>query len=114
MKQPELESHLSKFDNIERDESSQTGLVLYKVTRGSDGKIFAIIVDGSVPLRIELRCDAQLARKLRDEYETVLHSQYMNKDQWNSIILTGQIPQEELEGFIDLSYQLSLSELQNN
>lgn len=78
------------------------GVAVYK----TDDKMFALIDEKSDPLRISLKCDPQLALVLRDRYETVLGGHHLNKKHWNTIILTGQLPWEEIQGLIRHSYQL--------
>ena len=70
------------------------------------GKMFALIAENSKPLRLSLKCDPLLAETLRETYETVLPGYHLNKKHWNTVICTGQVPDEELRGFINLSYNL--------
>jgi predicted DNA-binding protein (MmcQ/YjbR family) len=77
-------------------------VAVYKV----GGKMFALIAEKSDPLRISLKCDPQLAEVLREKYETVLPGYHLNKKHWNTIVLTGQLPFEEIQGFIRHSYDL--------
>ena len=69
-------------------------------------KMFAIIGEKSDPVRISLKCDPQLAEVLREKYETVLPGYHLNKKHWNTVILTGQLPWEEVQGLIRHSYNL--------
>ena len=57
-------------------------------------------------MQITLKCDRLLAKKLREEYETVMPAQNMSKNYWNSILCTGQLPAEDLKDLINLSYYL--------
>jgi len=68
--------------------------------------MFALISEGKDPLRISLKGDPQLNVVLREKYETVLEGYHLNKKHWNTIILTGQLPWEEIQGFIRHSYDL--------
>lgn len=68
--------------------------------------MFALIQEGSDPVRLSLKCDPQLAELLREKYETVLPGYHLNKKHWNTIICTGQVPTEELQDFIRHSYEL--------
>lgn len=72
----------------------------------NSGKMFAIISEGSKPVRLSLKCDPQLAEVLREKYETVLPGYHLNKKHWNTILCTGQIPEEELKDLIRHSYEL--------
>lgn len=78
------------------------------VYKASD-KMFAIIAEQSDPVRISLKCDPQLAEILREKYETVMPGYHLNKKHWNTIILTGQLPWEEVQGLIRHSYDLAIS-----
>ena len=68
--------------------------------------MFALIAEGSDPVRLSLKCDPQLAILLREKYETVLVGYHLNKKHWNTILLTGQLPWEEIQGLIRHSYEL--------
>jgi predicted DNA-binding protein (MmcQ/YjbR family) len=58
------------------------------------------------PIRISLKCDPQLAKLLREKYETVLEGYHLNKKHWNTILLTGQLNEDEVTGLILHSYNL--------
>lgn len=84
------------------------GTSVYKVgdKANNEGKLFAIIQDGSKPLRISLKCDPQLAQNLREKYESVLPGYHLNKKHWNTIICSGQLSDDELHDLIRHSYEL--------
>ena len=83
------------------------GTAVYKAPIGNgESKLFALIAEQSSPLRLSLKCDPQLAELLREKYETVLPGYHLNKKHWNTIILTGQLPWEEVQGLIIHSYNL--------
>lgn len=77
------------------------------VYRGKDDKLFALIAEGSDPLRLSLKGDPQLNQLLREKYETVLPGYHLNKKHWNTLILTGQIPDEEIKDLIRHSFELT-------
>lgn len=77
-------------------------VAVYKV----GDKMFALIGENNDPVRISLKCDPNLAEVLREKYETVLPGYHLNKKHWNTIIVTGQLPEQELEDLIKLSYRL--------
>ena len=72
----------------------------------ADDKMFALISEGKTPVNLSLKCDPELAKVLRDKYETVLPGYHLNKKHWNTIILTGQLPWEDVQDLIRHSYQL--------
>ncbi len=85
-------------------EASSAGLQATEV----DGswKMFALIAEGKDPVRLSLKCDPLLAETLRQKFETVLEGYHLNKKHWNTILLTGQLPWEEIQGLIRHSYDL--------
>jgi len=81
-------------------------VAVYKVGPKGDGKMFALISEGADPVSISLKCDPLLATTLRERYETVMAGYHLNKKHWNTIVLTGQLEWEEIQGLIRLSYDL--------
>lgn len=77
-------------------------VAVYKV----DDKMFALVAEGSKPVRLSLKCDPALAVTLRERYETVMAGYHLNKKHWNTILLTGQLSWEEVQDLIRLSYNL--------
>ena len=108
MTHTELHDFLLSFPNTWLDFPFGEGTSVYKVgnQEAGEGKLFAIIADESKPLRVSLKCDPQLAELLRAKYETVLPGYHLNKKHWNTIICTGQVPDDELQDLVRLSYNL--------
>lgn len=77
-------------------------VAVYKV----GDKMFALISEGKDPVNISLKCDPNLAETLREKYETVMPGYHLSKKHWNTIILTGQLPWEEIQALIRHSYDL--------
>lgn len=101
----EIETMLTSLPGVILDYPFGEGVAVYKVN-SIEGKMFALIQEGSDPVRLSLKCDPQLAELLREKYETVLPGYHLNKKHWNTIICTGQVPTEELQDFIRHSYEL--------
>lgn len=97
-----VEEYCLGMPNAKLDYPFGEDVAVYKVK----DKMFALIAEKSNPLRISLKCDPQLSEVLREKYETVLEGYHLNKKHWNTIILTGQLPLEEVQGLIRHSYQL--------
>ena len=81
------------------------GTAVYKFGK-PEGKLVALVAEGSNPLRVSLKCDPLLAANLREKYETVLPGYHLNKKHWNTIICTGQLSNDEIFDLARLSYQL--------
>jgi predicted DNA-binding protein (MmcQ/YjbR family) len=69
------------------------------------GRIFAILSPGVDPEAISLKCDAGLALELRARYEAVIPGYHLNKRLWNTVLLDGSIPDDELEEMLNHSYE---------
>lgn len=108
MDHKELEDYLLEFANTWLDYPFGEGTSVYKIghKETGEGKMFAIIADGSKPLRVSLKCDPLLAETLREKYETVVPGYHLNKKHWNTIICTGQLPDDEIKDLARLSYDL--------
>jgi predicted DNA-binding protein (MmcQ/YjbR family) len=102
MKHKEVEKYVLSMPNAELDYPFGEEVAVYKV----NGKMFALIPEGRDPVSISLKCDPQLSEILREKYETVMEGYHLNKKHWNTILLTGQLPWEEIQGLIRHSYDL--------
>lgn len=102
MKHKQVEEYLLSMPNAWLDYPFGKEVAVYKV----NDKMFALIGEGSDPVRISLKCDPKLAEVLRDKYETVMPGYHLNKKHWNTIILSGQLSDEDVKDLILLSYKL--------
>jgi predicted DNA-binding protein (MmcQ/YjbR family) len=118
MTHKDIEDFLYSLPGVTLDYPFGEGVAVYKVNSNLDDsgeaehgdnkkpKMCAIISEGSKPLRLSLKCDPQLAELLRAKYETVLPGYHLNKKHWNTILCTGQVPDDELRDFMRHSYEL--------
>lgn len=102
MKHKDVEEYVLSMPDAKLDYPFGEGVAVYKV----NDKMFALISEGSDPVRISLKCDPQLSKVLREKYETVMQGYHLNKKHWNTVILTGQLPWEDIQGLIRHSYDL--------
>ena len=102
----DVKKYLEGFGDISVDYEIDPKYSIYKTTIDGQEKIFALVLNDSKPLQITLKCDRLLAKKLREEYETVMPADNMNKNYWNKILCTGQIGDEYMKDLINLSYHL--------
>lgn len=106
MTHKEFEDYLLQLPKIWLDYPFGEDTAVYKYGDKPDGKIVAIISEGSNPLRVSLKCDPKLAEYLREKYETVLPGYHLNKKHWNTIICSGQLEKDELFDLARHSYEL--------
>lgn len=97
-----VEDYVLSMPNAKLDYPFGEDVAVYK----AKDKMFALISEKSEPVRISLKCDPQLAVLLREKYETVMPGYHLNKKHWNTVVLTGQLPWEEIQGLIRHSYDL--------
>ncbi|PID32435.1 hypothetical protein CR970_00555 [Candidatus Saccharibacteria bacterium] len=100
-----VEEYILSMPDARLDYPFGKDVAVYKV----QDKMFALISEGSVPLRISLKCDPQLAEVLREKYESVMPGYHLNKKHWNTIVLSGQLDWQEVQALIVHSYNLVLS-----
>ena len=77
-------------------------VLVFKVS----GKMFALAALDELPIRVNLKCDPDLALELRDRYEQVTPGYHMNKKHWNTVEIESGIPDPELRKMIDHSFDL--------
>ena len=70
------------------------------------GKAFLLTGIYNKPVRFNVKCDPEKAIELREQYECVLPGWHMNKKHWNTVLLTGQLDNDEIKGLIVHSYNL--------
>lgn len=99
----QVEEYLMSMPGAWLDYPFGEGVAVYKT---SEGKLFALVAEGSDPVRLSLKCDPLLAQTLRERYESVMPGYHLNKKHWNTILLTGQLSWEEVQDLIRLSYDL--------
>jgi predicted DNA-binding protein (MmcQ/YjbR family) len=81
-------------------------VAVYKVPVGGDDKMFALIAEKKSPVSISLKCDPQLSTVLREKYESVMPGYHLNKKHWNTLLLSGQLSDQEVIDLIRHSYDL--------
>lgn len=110
MTHKELETYLLSMPGAWLDYPFDETTAVYKVghkdTPGEEEKMFALIAEGSQPVRVSLKCDPQLSSNLQQKYETVLPGYHMNKKHWITVICSGQLSDDEVKDLARLSYRL--------
>lgn len=69
-------------------------------------KMFALISEKSNKLHVSLKCDSFVAQSLREQYLTVTPGYHLNKSHWNTVVVDGTVPEQELVWMINHSYEL--------
>jgi predicted DNA-binding protein (MmcQ/YjbR family) len=83
------------------------GVAVLKVA----GKLFALCPVDADPPEVSLKCDPTLATALRSTYRAVRPGYHLNKRHWNTVTLDGSVDDDEVEEWIDHSYELVVAKL---
>jgi predicted DNA-binding protein (MmcQ/YjbR family) len=97
-----VEEYILSMPNARLDYPFGEGVAVYKV----NDKMFALISEEKEPVNLSLKCAPELSSVLREKYETVMPGYHLNKKHWNTIVLTGQLPWEEVQALVRHSYDL--------
>ena len=85
------------------EDTPETVVLRHKDT----GKWFGLIMklpDGDA---VNLKCEPMNADFLRGVYKGVIPAYHMNKTHWNTVFLSSDVPDEELERMVEDSFHLT-------
>ena len=78
------------------------GVPVFKVA----GKVFAILAPEAEPVpQVTLKCEPSLALELRAQFGSVIPGYHTNKKHWNTVLLDGTVPAEEIREMVEHSYR---------
>ncbi|MFC3997135.1 MmcQ/YjbR family DNA-binding protein [Nocardiopsis sediminis] len=90
------------FPEAEETYPFPSGMPVYQVA----GKMFAILShDKEGAPRVSLKCEPSLALELRAQYISVIPGYHLNKRHWNTVMLDGDVPDDELVEMVWHSYR---------
>lgn len=98
----EVEQYILSLPGVRLDYPFGENTAVYK----TGDKMFALVSEGSDPLRLSLKCDPELSKVLREKYDEVMPGYHLNKKHWNTIISSGQLTRQEIFDLIRHSYEL--------
>ena len=75
------------------------------------GKIFAITTLDAEPLSVSLKCDPELATRLRRQHPEITGGYHLNKRHWNTVRLDGALSDLLVHEMIEDSYDLIVASL---
>lgn len=97
---------LSKAGAIE-DLPFGPDVLVFKVA----SKMFILISGRGSKLNISLKCDPILAEDFRQRYPAVTPGYHLHKRHWNTVVVDGSVPDNEICWMIDHSYELIIKSL---
>lgn len=87
---------------VSESEAFGPGANVYKVA----GKVFAILQpEGEQAPQVTLKCEPSLALELRAQYPAVTAGYHVNKVHWNTVLLDGTVPSQEVRHMVEHSYR---------
>lgn len=72
----------------------------------TSGKVFLLMSFDELHLRLNVKCDPDLAEELREMHSAIIPGFHMNKKHWNTLILDGSLPGKLIKDSIQGSYKL--------
>ena len=88
------------FPGVTEEPTFGPGTNVYKVA----GKVFAILQPTAAVPQITLKCEPSLALELRAQFPGVTPGYHANKKHWNTVLLDGSVPTEEIHDMITHAY----------
>jgi predicted DNA-binding protein (MmcQ/YjbR family) len=97
----------SELPEVTEEQPFGEGIPVFKVA----GKVFAIWDLDDRPSRVTLKCDPDLALELRAQYAAVTPGYHTNKRLWNTIVLDGTVPDDEVAELIRHAWEQAVASL---
>ncbi|WP_025680968.1 MmcQ/YjbR family DNA-binding protein [Paenibacillus massiliensis] len=72
-----------------------------------NSKSFALIFQRDGHLCVNLKCEPSRADFLRGLFKDVKPGYHMNKEHWNTVILDGELPEQEIHDMVRHSFELT-------
>jgi len=101
MQAEEIRAYFLSFPEATEETPFDANTVVYKTA----GKMFALTNWSSKPLSFNLKCDPELAEKLRDQFECVVPGYHMNKAHWNTVTYDGSVEDGTFRKWVDHSFE---------
>lgn len=69
-------------------------------------KMFALMPVSATPPSVTLKCDPDQAVALRARYPAITPGYHMSKRHWNTVVIDGSVPADEMLWMLEQSYAL--------
>lgn len=73
----------------------------------ANNKTFALIFEHNGSIWVNVKGKPEWCDFYRNMFQSVVPAYHMNKTHWNSIILDGTVPAEDIKHMLDMSYELT-------
>ncbi|GHE46781.1 DNA-binding protein [Streptomyces longispororuber] len=75
------------------------------------GKLFALSALDARPLKVNLKCEPEIALQLRARHPQIVPGWHMNKRHWNTVTADADLPDHLLRELVEDSYDLVVAGL---
>ncbi|MFD4634068.1 MmcQ/YjbR family DNA-binding protein [Streptomyces sp. NPDC058284] len=75
------------------------------------GKVFALTALDARPLTVNLKCEPDIAVRLRAAHPEIVPGWHMNKRHWNTVSVAAGLPDRQVRELIEDSYDLVVAGL---
>lgn len=97
----DLQAYCARKPGVSWDTPFGPDVLVFRVV----GKMFAL-APINVFSTLNLKCDPERAIDLRERYEGITPGYHMNKQHWNTVDVTGSVPEKLIHDLVDHSYEL--------
>jgi predicted DNA-binding protein (MmcQ/YjbR family) len=97
----------TELPEVTEEQPFREGVPVFKVA----GKVFAIYDPNASPRRVTLKCDPGFALELRAQYAAVTPGYHTNKRLWNTVLLDGSVPADEVDDLIRHAWEQAVATL---
>ncbi|WP_406267729.1 MmcQ/YjbR family DNA-binding protein [Streptomyces sp. NBC_00191] len=106
MKAKELKAFCLEFNAAVEEFPFGPEVSVFKV----HGKLFALTALDAEPLKVNLKCEPEIAVQLRADHAAIAPGYHMNKRHWNTVTV-GELPDRLVRELIEDSYDLVVAGL---
>ncbi|MGW4028972.1 MmcQ/YjbR family DNA-binding protein [Streptomyces sp. NPDC004838] len=106
MRPQELKAFCLGFNDASEEFPFGEDISVFKVS----GKMFALSWLDSEPLAVNLKCDPDIATRLRADHPAITPGYHMNKRHWNTVAVA-ELPEKLVKELIEDSYDLVVAGL---
>ncbi|MFD0418428.1 MmcQ/YjbR family DNA-binding protein [Streptomyces sp. NPDC127108] len=103
----ELRAFCLSFNDVVEEFPFRPETSVFKVA----GKMFALSHLDAEPLTVNLKCEPEIALQLRAAHPEIVPGWHMNKRHWNTVSLSGDLPDRQVRELIEDSYDLVVAGL---
>lgn len=97
----DIDAYAARLPGVTQDHPFGPDATVYRVA----DKMFAILQPDVDPPQVTLKCEPSLALELRAQFPAVREGYHVNKRHWNTVLLDGSVPDDELRDMVEHSYR---------